>query len=672
VVITAILFGFAHSNYPSWPPYSRGIEIFLEACVWAVLFLRFGLLVPVLAHFFYNVILFGLFATGGDAAAYRITAGVILLVLAAPGLAVLLARWRQGGWRPLPDEALFGAWVPEVHRDVEAVPVPAARTTASPRMRQLALACFTVALAGTLADRPDPSTGPRFRATRASVVATADSMLRARGGDPAAWRRLTRTTVDTTSLWRALLEREDAESLAVTLANSWAIPAWWTVRYVSPSETLAERATEWRVRVFPDGRPLDVRHIVPDEEAGPSLEPEAARALARDALRARGFRLGTLTETQYEADDREHRRDVTVTYVDTSVALPGDATARTRVTIAGDEVLAVTRGIHVPESFERTFRNGVTNSIMAAGLLGMVLLGLVVWAVVRTVRRLQPRLPSFPKPVGRTLLLVVIMVAVLDGLQSLPSQLAGYPTAEPWGRFIGSVVAMQFLSVIALLIFAALWMLLNGLRRRLAIPLSSNGSRLTRWPDDLVIGLGLGALIPLLGLGAELLPSDGAAVVPMTALDTAIPVLSRVPRTFLDAVSVVPIVAIPALAITGAVSSQRGRWAIVAVVVLLGGATVLVMESTVSPPEPVAVVYALVAASVVVLALHRWGGVSLLMWVIAALTQAGIEELSRTIHAPTTVEQVAGALGVLTALGLIGALLSWSRRGLQAESSPGG
>ena len=65
VVASALIFGFAHSNYESWPPYSRGVEIFLDACFWAVLFLRFGLVVTVVAHFVYDAVLFGLFAASG-------------------------------------------------------------------------------------------------------------------------------------------------------------------------------------------------------------------------------------------------------------------------------------------------------------------------------------------------------------------------------------------------------------------------------------------------------------------------------------------------------------------------------------------------------------------------------------------------------------------------------
>jgi hypothetical protein len=372
--------------------------------------------------------------------------------------------------------------------------------------------------------------------------------------------------VDTGGLARALFRREDAESLSVQLADSWAIPAWWTIRYVSPSDSLAERASEWRVRVLPDGRPLDVRHLVPDERAGASLEPESARAIARQALQARGVDLAPLLETEYDADELENRRDVTVTWVDTSVVLPGGATARVAVSLAGDEVVGVTRGVEVPESFERALRNEGMNAIILAGLLGMALLGTIVWAIARTIRRLPVRFPPFPKSLGRRLLLLILVVAAADGLQGLPTALADYPTAEPWDRFIGSVVVTQFLGLIALLLLAALWMLVSGLRRRIGIPLVSAEWRLTPLPDDLVLGLGLGALLPLLGVVAGVLPVEGMASVPSTSLDSAVPALARVPRVFVDMVSMVPLLAIPILAIIGAVSTPNARLTLAALV----------------------------------------------------------------------------------------------------------
>ncbi|MFI5246714.1 MAG: CPBP family intramembrane glutamic endopeptidase, partial [Gemmatimonadales bacterium] len=59
VMASALVFSFAHSSYESWPPYSRGVELFVDASLWGVLFLSFGVIVTMVAHFVYDLVLFG-------------------------------------------------------------------------------------------------------------------------------------------------------------------------------------------------------------------------------------------------------------------------------------------------------------------------------------------------------------------------------------------------------------------------------------------------------------------------------------------------------------------------------------------------------------------------------------------------------------------------------------
>ncbi|HEY0778448.1 MAG TPA: CPBP family intramembrane glutamic endopeptidase, partial [Gemmatirosa sp.] len=95
VVVTALTFGFGHANYPSWPAYSRGVELFLEAVLWAVLALRVGLPTTIVAHTLYDLTWFGLFALHGRGAAYRATTGAVLLAFALPALVVAVNWWQR-------------------------------------------------------------------------------------------------------------------------------------------------------------------------------------------------------------------------------------------------------------------------------------------------------------------------------------------------------------------------------------------------------------------------------------------------------------------------------------------------------------------------------------------------------------------------------------------------
>ncbi|HEX7122499.1 MAG TPA: type II CAAX endopeptidase family protein, partial [Gemmatimonadaceae bacterium] len=459
VVVTALIFGFAHAGYPSWPPYSRGVEIFLDACLWAVLFLRFGLLVTVVAHFTYDLVLFGLFAAAGTGLQYRVTAAVTLLALLTPALAVVWRWLRQGGAVALPPDARFGAWAPSPAPVQRTTPIPVVRLPLPLRGARLAVAAAAAAsLVALLASRPDPL-GAEFTASRDEVRIAADSALRARGVDPASWVRLVDVATEPNAAWRRFLRQHDATERAAELAETYAVPAWWTVRYVRTEDSLAARAEEWRVRLFPDGRLLDVRHIVPEEAPGGTPSNDEARRTALTALVQHGIDTATLEESQLTEAVRPQRRDVTITYVDTTVSLPAGAQARVTVTLAGHNVLLVRRSVHLPEDFLRADRRRSQGALALAVASGMIAVVIVVIVAVRVVRR-RPALVHDRLARRTAAALIVLLVAVHAGasLQELPSLLFQYDTTVPWSRFLGQTGVATSMSLLSVLVLVALWM----------------------------------------------------------------------------------------------------------------------------------------------------------------------------------------------------------------------
>jgi len=667
VVATALLFGFAHSTYPSWPPYSRGVEIFLEACVWGVLFLRFGILVPVIAHFVYDLVLFGIFATAGSGAEYRTTAALMLLALVAPALAVTWARVRQGRWLPLGEGAYFGTQAgstqlpPVVPSPPRVLPTPAVTEV---RLRRVAFVIPVVAVVAALVRPNAPTAGPEFTVSRERIGAVADSMLLARGVDPASWQRLMATSTDTALYWRWFLVRNDAESLATALAPSYAVPAWWIARYVRTDTALAERAEEWRVRIFPDGRPLDMRHIVPDAAPGSSIPQDSVRRLAVAALRAAGITVGALTEVKYQETQRPARRDAMVTYVDTTVVLPAAATARAWVSIAGDEVQVVRRGVELPESFLRETRGKEQSALVVGGLAGMAALALVIWVIVRARRRPLVATDDLSRRTLALALGVVAISVVAGSVQGVPAELTRYDTATTWRTFITNVGAIQLVSLAGVFILAALWLLMNGLRMRAGIPLMAR-SKTGRWTDDLVVAMALGGLPLVIGLAGRWTMSSDMPGPPHTLLSQFMPALAPITGVMPSAIAIVLAVAIPALAMRGFSSRREIRVLVWVVLVGLIGAAVLSTRSMFGAESAAlpSVVWAIVTTAITLLALVAWGGVSVLSWFMAALFLGALNGINDAITAPTGVERLGAGIAAVFALGLVvaGALLAQKR-----------
>jgi hypothetical protein len=663
VVASALLFGFAHSDYESWPPYSRGVEIFLDACFWAVLFIQFGLLVTVVAHFVYNGVFFGVFAAAGDAAPYRVTAGIILVALLAPALAVLWRRIRQAGLVPAPEEARFSAWSPGV-REEPARPVRAGGVDVlTHRGRRLAVAA-AVAGAVLAVGPPGPTLGPEFTAERGRVVQTADSVLRARGVEPGDWTRLTTIAWDTLQAWPRFVREHGIIAEAQRLASSYAPPTWWVVRYVHTAGGAAERTEEWRVRLLPDGRPLDARHIVPDTARLGAADSRAIRRIAAAALARERVDRSTLRETEFQERARPTRMDVRVTYTDTAVKLPAGAAARVWVVVAGDEPLGMSRGVELPESFLRADRARRTNRTMIAAVAVLLLVGFVVTGAIAVNRRLPGAVYDGVLDRRTTLLLFggLAVLATLSTLNSLPSQLYSYDTAKPWNTFLGTTALGLLGPVVLTLILVALLHVLEALRRRVGIPMLPGGPSKAVRADVLILGLGLGGIFSVAAHLDELVAPGGLPPQPSTALDTFIPLAAGLPDIPASAIGIVVMLGIPILAVAGL--TWRRSWRALMAVAILALVVVITwsLEST-DDVDPARLALLSASFGVVVVAITVWGARSAWSWFVAALSYQALDGLRDALYGPEWQARGAGALSVLVATGLIAVIVGRTERG---------
>ena len=654
VVVSALIFGFAHADYESWPPYSRGVEIFLDACFWAVLFLYFGLLVTVVAHFVYDVVLFGIFAAAGNAIEYRVTAAIILLAMLAPAL-VVLWRWaRQRRLVPAPAEARFSAWTP-LEAEQPAAPIePREPGAFTKRARRLALWAAAAGVIVAVARPPKPTLGPQFTADRARVVQTADSMLRAHGENPAGWKRLTLIGTDTIAGWSRFLRQYKLVPEAQRFASSYAVPAWWVVRYVHTTGTTAERAEEWRARLLPDGRPLQLQHFIPDSASRPSADSATVRRIALAALSRDGIDTSTLQETELRETARPARRDVTLTYTDTTVKLPAGAAARAKVQIAGDEPLVARRSVELPEAFLRAERARQTNRAIVGGSGMLLLLGFIITGGILVQRR-RPVLVSDGHLDRRETAIVLgalVVLAVLSGLNSLPSELGAYETSRPWGSFVGTTALGLIMAIPLALIAIALWQALGALRRRVGIPMLAGEASRSASNDMLIAGLGLGGILFAMTRLDALIPREDIPRTPGTALNHVSPLLAGITDIPMNVIIAVATLGIPILV----VAALTPRWDLRALMAVGIGALMTAVSWALGPAtevDAVSVTLAIASAVVVLIALVIAGARSAWSWIVAALFFQALSGLREAAYGPVWQARGAGALTVLVASVLI-------------------
>jgi len=222
-------------------------------------------------------------------------------------------------------------------------------------------------------------------------------------------------------------------------------PYWWEVRIFKPGEV-----SEATIRFRPDGSPNGFTRRVPEtyvrDEASKALSADSARALAEERGKSDwGMDLKPYTLLEQSQQVRATGR-VDHAFVYQRPEMLGEARFRMRLSVAGDELIEIAPYVHVPESFDRRFRELRSTNDTIAGIAGIAAgllygLGGCILGVLWLARShwLVPR----PALVAG---LVVGGLMAAASLSAAPAAWFEFDTAQStttfWSRQVGLAVAI--------------------------------------------------------------------------------------------------------------------------------------------------------------------------------------------------------------------------------------
>ncbi len=450
IAAQAVVFAAAHANYPQQPAYARVIELTLPALVWGVVYLYYGLIPTILAHFTYDLALFSIPLFASDAPGIGFDRAVVILVGLLPLGIVLFARRKGRARADAPDWAYNRAWTPPTTPAVaagESISGPSVPSSAAPGERppsRLPVPRNAVYVLGALGaavwlySLVSPSEAPTLDLSRTAAVQTARDALEERGAPVDGWTPLVATPSQRGDDHRYVFQ-EAGESAYASLLGRYLGESRWLVRFIDFRADAEERVEELQVHVGAGGEILRVRHVLPEAREGARLDEAAARELASSAVEERfGLDPGGLDEVGAEQTSRPNRGDWVFTFEDPE-ALPGvEGAGRVVIEVAGDGIADARRFVNVPEEWERDRRDAATRrTFIAVGLAALLVLIIGVADVMAVVALARGRIAA------RALLTVlpgVLAVMVLSQANAWPALAGQFVSAQPWG-FQAGVVA---------------------------------------------------------------------------------------------------------------------------------------------------------------------------------------------------------------------------------------
>lgn len=446
VLLAAALWGFAHANYPNQPFYIRGVEVGLVGVLVGVVMLRLNILAVLVWHFTVDAFYAAYLLLRSGNAYYVITgalaAGLLLLPLFyAVGAYLRRGRFRSANGirnRDLPPAAAPPVRSPPVVRRSRQDP-------ATPRrwgIVFLLIGLFVTLVYGLPLRECAAPSGYRIGAAQARALGRAE--LREIGA-PVESLRIAAWPQQHVSAEAYRYGLQHAEPTVVTgVLDREVGTQGWVVRAFAPL-----RPEEWRVFLSAgDGRLLGFDHRIGEDAAGASLAHDSAQAIAEAFLHDRGFDLQRWDLKNSRSEPREARRDHEFTWeaADSSRRL-GAGAVRTRVIVQGAEIGAWQLSFKLPEAWQSRRSDRTPFDAMRLALLGLLLLGALVW----TARRLSrtPQLGPIQWRRGLTVGLIVAAAQLVALAVSWETALRGYETSHPWLLFlIGHLAPASFGSLL--------------------------------------------------------------------------------------------------------------------------------------------------------------------------------------------------------------------------------
>jgi len=474
VLIPAFIWGFGHAGYPNQPFWIRGVEVGIAGVIVGAIFLRFGILAPLVWHYTVDALYTAFLLLGSGNIYFVLTASVGAGLLIIPLAAALIAYLKTGTF--LPESGMSNADIPPPQLKASDEELEASETATKPPSAESALvstepdtsldagkgrlpwtvriAAVVILLAGLFA-KPPERIGDfiRFDVTAQEALATFSDSLRSVG-----WANPDTMTIraflgggnggpasDETYALKYLGSVSDFNARYDTLlgVGRWTLRAW----------TPENRLRFWGLVHGRTGEIVRMETLLPEEMAGDSMSQDDARLLVEETFERVGISLENLTLADQTELKRPARVDHQFIYEteDNDPRNLGEERLRYTGSVHGSYVaVGINPTSKIPESWQRD-RQASTGTRTAWRIM-IILLRAALIGYVATILFLKTRQGTAPWKKA----LVYAGIASVIYLLNLPGMLhqiegAYFFSPEiPWNVFVGSGAISVIVSTLAI------------------------------------------------------------------------------------------------------------------------------------------------------------------------------------------------------------------------------
>lgn len=433
-----LIFGAAHASYPQQPSYARVLEMIVPFFIMGVIYIYFGILPAVIAHFSVDVFWISLPLWVSSSNGIWFDRIMVVFFLFLPLLLVLFFRLKNKKWKLVASKFLNSGWQKtpgkqEFAEEVEQAAVPEKNYTKW--LLPMGIIGFVLWLIFT----PFENNAPLLELSKKEAVRIAQQEIKDRyNAHSEDWAILTSVAdkIDTRDIF---VWREGGKEMYDSLLSNFLAPPHWKIRWVKTQGKAEEKTEEFEIQVLNSGKILGVFHKIPEKREGKNLTQKQAQVLVDSVfLSVYNLNRARLKEISVSPTKQENRTDWEFIYADT-ISFPMEkGQGRYLVNIAGNEINKTHSYIYIPEEWIREYKNKNNTVSIVTTLASILLFGTLFFGVVLAIVRWTHK--KFKLKLFVTIGVIFMFLFTAEIVLNWSSILAEYSTELPMKNYLVSVI----------------------------------------------------------------------------------------------------------------------------------------------------------------------------------------------------------------------------------------
>ncbi len=430
ILIPAIIWGFAHANYPNQPFWIRGVEVSFFGIIVGIIFLKMNILALLVWHYTVDAIYSAFLMVRVGSPYFVITAGLSAGILLLPLLYNLCAYFKRKSFEPT--QNLTYQYISPVEPSIKT-PLPQypfvteERYTPMTAWRRKSAFGLVIVLSFILL-LPVNRIGEfqHYPVSKSKIVERARSFLQESGIDDKSFL----IAIELRQKYEPLMGKyglayTSPQRLNAILEKDLKNSVVWQLRFFKPNTK-----EEFQLSINPaTNEVIEFEHLLDDDAIGENLTPKAAQRRIAEFLQHFGYDLQTLILVENTSQKQKHRTDYDFTYetkegTDANIQ---QGRLRLNLSLKGGKVARLNISYKLPEEWRLQQTQRSTLQIIGLTLQIVALFFIAGLAIFLINRRLHERQLNL-KPLKR-LAFAMALLALLYFSLRYESDLITYRTS---------------------------------------------------------------------------------------------------------------------------------------------------------------------------------------------------------------------------------------------------